>query len=46
MAETEQTRIERHAFTMWAASLPRTSKVVGEYADGTEVTVEVPSVFS
>lgn len=44
--ETEQDRIERRKFNLWIASLPKTDRVVGRYADGTEVSVTVPSIFS
>lgn len=43
--ETEQQRKSTREFNLWVASLPRSNKVIGQYADGTEVTVEVPSLF-
>lgn len=42
-----QTELDRmREFNSWVASLPRTTKVIGAYADGTEVAVTVPSVFA
>lgn len=44
--EFEQQSIRMRDFNLWGASLPRTDKVTGVYADGTEVTVTVPSIFA
>lgn len=43
---TELDRTRMREFNAWIAALPRTTKVIGSYADGTEVAVTVPSLFS
>jgi hypothetical protein len=44
MADTQKDRNVR--FSQLVASLPKRVRVVGQLADGTPLTVEVPSLFS
>ena len=43
--QTEEIEMTTREFNLWVASLPKVTKVIGTYADGTQLTVEVGSLF-